>query len=745
MEGLNSTPYPSTSDLLYDPASNANVVPLLDTLYCSVIGPLSEDSCRKEDKDSKLPSTSDSLYCSVVGPIIQEFLAVLVFAFSFTFWRHLQQRQKSNRRKGGPQVPGSPSNPSDLSLTSPRPSSNRSSRTNRPVKRDDKAAEPAVRKLLQGPKSDDTNGLSEAAEVEAAEKEMLQSLHRRDFTDALNLFRLVERRYKEATFKEELFSEFVQAAVRVGKLDVFEKMIRFMQSKGMVPSTAFWQDTLRILSTRKNYSACLLAHSIFASPSATAPHGVLPPGNRVIYSCLVNAALEMGKHEEAADLLNEYKASQDEPKDYNIFFRAYRQLGNIEAAIGLFKEIGAESLSTMVLNSLLMACTSTTTSPGSSVLASPVSSACIALRALEVLYEAKATEEKENPIVDVQSCNIVMKALASKEESERVKWGGRATASSNVTSITKLLEDMVSWRLEPDASTLGAVLEAAVAHLSESLVTVAVRVLSSSHRAFDGLKFSMHLRNISKHVSVAQALALYEEMKRRRVAVNDVSVFGVLIKGCIGMRDLDRAMLLVKDMKSLNLKPDDLIYSQLLDGCREANRLQLGQELFQAMLESGVQPSAFTLMAMLKLFGRNGAHDEAYDLVESWERRFGVKPTVLHYTCLLSATTKGRCYDQAWRAYQLMKKAAVRPDGTALATLLSGMVLSQDWSRVVDVAEAALGLGSTAVPRQSLISALEDVQASSASPEVIRKAGSLLRGIGGHHTSRSSASNWRSP
>jgi len=140
----------------------------------------------------------------------------------------------------------------------------------------------------------------------------------------------------------------------------------------------------------------------------------------------------------------------------------------------------------------------------------------------------------------------------------------------------------------------------------------------------------------------------------------------------------------------------------------------LGKRLFQDMLAAGVKPSEFTLITMVKLHGRCGAHDEAYRLVATWEQDHGFKPSVIHFTCLMSGCLRTKNYDQAWQAFQLMQEKGVAPDETTLATILPGMVAAQHWERVLSLVSLALKSTSPInIAPETLNNALSQMRASS--------------------------------
>jgi len=191
--------------------------------------------------------------------------------------------------------------------------------------------------------------------------------------------------------------------------------------------------------------------------------------------------------------------------------------------------------------------------------------------------------------------------------------------------------------------------------------------------------------------------------------------YSVLIKAFVDSHDLEKALLMLEDLRAAGHAPDDIILTHLLEGCRYVGNHALGKKLFDDMLDGGVQPSEYTLITMVKLHGRCGAYEEAYKLVKDWEKKHGWKPSVLHYTCLMSGCLRTKNYEQAWQAYQLMGLHGVSPDETALATVLPGMVASHQWDRVLTIIRRAF----KATPRIAI------------APETLNNALAQMRQING--------------
>eukprot|EP00932_Pfiesteria_piscicida_P021322 SRR837773.8113.p1 GENE.SRR837773.8113~~SRR837773.8113.p1 ORF type:complete len:623 (+),score=238.33 SRR837773.8113:251-1870(+) len=522
------------------------------------------------------------------------------------------------------------------------------------------------------------------------EQTLMQHLEQREFTRALNLYRSLERDGRDLCFSEELYSAFVQSAIRVGKIDVVERMLGGMRRSGTEPSRAFWQTTLKMLSSRKHFSACL---SIYANFSTWIPN------DKVVLSCLINAALDLGQPERAAAMLKAYSAADLDAKDHVLFFRTYQVLGDADAAEAVFRKLGKET-STLMLNLLLLTCTNARQPE----------------RGMALLNEAHELETGcQERMTDVVSYNTVIKGFVQANQSAR---------------CFDCLSQMRDKGLEPDAITFGALLELCIADGQTALADELLSSLISSSRPLDTVMCTLFIKGLVKANCVERALQLCEEMKRRKGATPDIITYSVLIKALVDQHELERAFGLLEEMVGAGHRPDDIIYTHLLEGCRHAGNHTLGSALFRRMLESGVKPSEYTLVTVLKLHGRCGHHQEAYDLVASWEKEHGMRPSVIHFTCLMSGCLRTRNYQQAWKAYELMCSCGIKPDSTALSTLLPGLVAGQQWDRVVELAEVAVQMGPNVVPMETLNNALAQLQGAAGQSRLAERLRDLMSAAG---------------
>lgn len=62
--------------------------------------------------------------------------------------------------------------------------------------------------------------------------------------------------------------------------------------------------------------------------------------------------------------------------------------------------------------------------------------------------------------------------------------------------------------------------------------------------------------------------------------------------------------------KEARLKPDEIMFNSLLDGCWQQNRVEDWKRLLDKMESAGVRPSNFTVSILVKLMNRWKRLDE---------------------------------------------------------------------------------------------------------------------------------------
>lgn len=602
-----------------------------------------------------------TIFEEVCGEVFQEIFALVLFAASVVFFKYLDSRRRRSRlsQKAVKQAFDS----------EPLPKLH--------------SAAPARNLGGTAPIAPQRNGKQRIQEAEAR---MLSQLDQREFTSALNTYRSFERDGSDRLFTSEaMFGSFIQSAVRVNKLDVVERMLRTMSRNGMTPSLDFWHSTLKMLSSRKHFS---IAISVFTA------FGHMLPNDKVIFSCLINAALESTMKESLPAMLARYQQCDLRAEDYVTVFRTCVAIGDADAAEKLFLDLASQT-TPLMLNLLLLACIN---------IKQPKRAMDILSKAhefeTETALQGGESSPKASQIVDTVSYNTVMKGFA---------------ASGDVQCCLECFLNMQKHGLEPDDVTLASLLDISLTDHTCGMTNRLVQMLLESRqgRPLHASTCHLFIKHLIRAQQLPKAIEVYEALKSCSGAQPTIATFSILTKALVDACDLERALLLLDDMASVGESPDEIIFTHLLEGCRLVGNLALGERLFEDMLAAGVRPSEYTLTMMVKLHGRCGAFEKAYQLVECWEAKHGMKPSVIHYTCIMSGCLRNKAYDQAWAAFSLMEKQGVRPDEMMMSTLVPAMAASQEFGRVLHLVRLALRrIGGIRVPAAALNNALAQMLAA---------------------------------
>mmetsp|Transcript_35468 Transcript_35468/g.101269 ORF Transcript_35468/g.101269 Transcript_35468/m.101269 type:complete len:1015 (-) Transcript_35468:46-3090(-) len=187
---------------------------------------------------------------------------------------------------------------------------------------------------------------------------------------------------------------------------------------------------------------------------------------------------------------------------------------------------------------------------------------------------------------------------------------------------------------------------------------------------------------------------LLQEMTREGIAPN-VITYSTVLKGYCQDGRLDTALALLEDMKrSTSVRPDEITYNTLIDGCarvggRQYNR---GLQLLEEMQQAGVRPSAFTLSVVAKLAVRSGRAEDAFKLCSQLSQKHKLRLNVHVYNNLISACLATDDFQRAMGVLEQMLRENARPDVRTYALLLRNCMRSQNANDMAGLLRAATGV-----------------------------------------------------
>merc|ERR1719387_549653 len=189
---------------------------------------------------------------------------------------------------------------------------------------------------------------------------------------------------------------------------------------------------------------------------------------------------------------------------------------------------------------------------------------------------------------------------------------------------------------------------------------------------------------------------LLKDMKARKLVPNLIT-YGSVLKGHCLKGDIRAAFEVLDDMRNTTkLKPDEIMYNTLLDGCAQANLCEEGLKILQTMQQEGIRPSNYTLSILVKLMSHARRLDQAFSLVDQLTKKYRFKPNAPVYGNLVQACLVNKDVQRGLRTLEQMAQDRVTPDVRTycclIRTYLSGGLLDN----AALVFRAALGLPCTA-------------------------------------------------
>lgn len=174
----------------------------------------------------------------------------------------------------------------------------------------------------------------------------------------------------------------------------------------------------------------------------------------------------------------------------------------------------------------------------------------------------------------------------------------------------------------------------------------------------------------------------------------DVITFSTIVKGYCVKGDLMKALDVFRNMERNGMAADAIIFNTILDGCIRHNKMDLADELVDNMEVFKVVPSNFTLGILVKMHGRRGQLDKAFEVMQTMSAKYGFSANPQVLTCLMCACINNRAVRKAFDVFDTLKKAKNGADARAYGALLSGCVRHGHLREAASLVEDAYGLNS---------------------------------------------------
>ncbi|KAA0049341.1 pentatricopeptide repeat-containing protein [Cucumis melo var. makuwa] len=171
------------------------------------------------------------------------------------------------------------------------------------------------------------------------------------------------------------------------------------------------------------------------------------------------------------------------------------------------------------------------------------------------------------------------------------------------------------------------------------------------------------------------AMEVFNNMDRKDVSAWTAAIGAMAVNG-----NGNRAIELYNEMLRQGVKPDQVVFVNILTACSHGGFVEQGEHIFESMKQHGISPQIVHYGCMVDLLGRAGKLEEALDIIESMP----MKPNGIIWGSLLAACRTHKNIDMATFAAERLEEVA--PEKTGIHILLSNIYASAEkWDDVANV------------------------------------------------------------
>jgi len=200
----------------------------------------------------------------------------------------------------------------------------------------------------------------------------------------------------------------------------------------------------------------------------------------------------------------------------------------------------------------------------------------------------------------------------------------------------------------------------------------------------DVYSFGTIIRACSALAAVRQGKEVHCQYVRKG-GWRDVVVESALVDMYAKCGSVDFAYRLFSRMEVRNL----ITWNSMIGGFAQNGRGQEGLELFEEMVKEGVRPDGISFVNVLFACSHNGLVDRGRRYFDLMKREYGIRPGVVHYTCMIDLLGRAELIEEAER---LLEGADCRFDHSVWSVLLGACTKCSDYITAERVAKKMIQL-----------------------------------------------------
>ncbi|GAV62099.1 PPR domain-containing protein/PPR_2 domain-containing protein [Cephalotus follicularis] len=142
--------------------------------------------------------------------------------------------------------------------------------------------------------------------------------------------------------------------------------------------------------------------------------------------------------------------------------------------------------------------------------------------------------------------------------------------------------------------------------------------------------------------------------------------WNVMISGYVTVGNYFKALGIYGKMREAFVKPDAITFTSILPACSQLAALEKGKEIHNSIIESKLEANEVVMGALLDMYAKCGAVDEAFDVFHQLPER-----DLVSWTSMITAYGSHGQVLEALKLFGEMQLTNVKPDGVTFLAVLS--------------------------------------------------------------------------
>jgi len=413
-----------------------------------------------------------------------------------------------------------------------------------------------------------------------------------------------------------LYMHMVASLIRANQTDEVKKLFGDLISSGVGVEINLLMSTVKLCTSKQLYSECLALFDFVSED----PKFVLT--DKTVWSCLLFCATEEKGQERCASFFARLKeCGTPQQKDFGNMLRLSAVKGDWQTSLALIQEMAKADVeidSVQYNTALATLCAAGRIAEGRTLL---------------------DNMELRGGVTDVITYNTLIKGHAK---------------AGRIDECFVLFERLKEKNLCPSQVTYGILLDGCI---NENQVDRALRVfddMNNSGCPLNTILYTLLIKGFARNGDCSQAMNVYSKMQAERTIAPDLITFSILIKCNCDNDRLEEALILLGDMMTYGLKPDEVVFNNLIGGCGKQGSAKLGKQLFADMIASGVRPSNATFSILIRMFHQSKSLEEAVVMLNTEPQKHKVEAEPRLFLQLIQCCIRERQGRRAIEVYEML-------------------------------------------------------------------------------------------